>query len=105
MPWIKCSDRLPPIGQRVLVADHESVNLDRMAMVAEVDGRVLFPSDPRHASLAKPTWVVYDGITHWMPLPDPPISESGLVANPTDHQAPAPGALVHPVVGLRAEDA
>lgn len=32
--------------------------------------------------------------SQWLHVP-----ESGLVANPTDHQAPASGALVHPVVG------
>ncbi|WP_411814041.1 DUF551 domain-containing protein [Cronobacter sakazakii] len=65
--WIKCSDRMPEIGQRVLVAtEGRSVNCAsyRQWESAKTEkGRAPRFEDYRGT--------VY-GVTHWMPLPAPP---------------------------------
>lgn len=55
--WIKCSERLPGKWENVLVYDG-----DYIVLAAFVDGMWM------PASAALPL----AGITHWMPLPQPP---------------------------------
>lgn len=59
--WISVKDRLPEIGQRVLVFvprdELYRVNIDKVYSVER--------SDPWECFLA-------DAVTHWMPLPPPP---------------------------------
>lgn len=67
MDWIKCSERMPEIDARVLVA---------------LRGKYVQNATYRQWSLAKtekgraPRFEDYRGIvhgvTHWMPLPEPP---------------------------------
>ena len=60
--WIKCSDRLPEEGQRVLASRvNEPLHVDYM-----ID---LSPAPPIWACIMEDE---YAEITHWMPLPEPP---------------------------------
>jgi hypothetical protein len=64
MTWIKCSDRLPEKGKEVIYID-ESKNIYIGSLYSGRD---------------REYWLSYDytedkGITHWMPLPEPPPTE------------------------------
>ena len=49
--WIPCSERLPEVGEEVLVYSRSS------GMAVDYYDRGLFG---------------YSGVTHWMPMPEPP---------------------------------
>ncbi len=60
--WISASERLPPFGKEVLVwAD------DGFHVCAYRKGEGLNPGDFEREDMK-----VIDGVTHWMPLPEPP---------------------------------
>lgn len=78
MEWIACSERMPEEGQRVLVAD------DRppvsMVVAYGVMARGILPGLAPGSFVWYETWsdeIVW-GVTHWMPLPPPPITGTGL---------------------------
>ena len=62
--WIKVTDRLPPIGQRVLVYQKDGVHGGNEI---DIEERICcdFWRDQG----------LFCGITHWMPLPTPPKDE------------------------------
>ena len=53
--WVKCSERLPKHGEMVLVFNGNSIEIDALA-IGEFDFEC---------------WC--DSVTHWMPLPAPPM--------------------------------
>ena len=53
--WVKCSERLPKHGDMVLVFNGNSIEIDALAT-----GEFSFEC-----------WC--DSVTHWMPLPAPPV--------------------------------
>lgn len=69
MDWIKCSDRMPDVGCRVMVVmngKHVTVASYTQWMGAKTErGRA-----PRFEDLRG---IVY-GVTHWQPLPEPPAT-------------------------------
>lgn len=67
MEWIKCSERMPDIGKSVLVViNGKYVN---SASYTQWDGaKTAKGRAPRFEDLRG---IVY-GVTHWMPLPEPP---------------------------------
>jgi len=61
MEWIKCSERMPDVGEVVLTADNCSVNVGE--------------SESSGANFRYFTSVITGrelSATHWMPLPAPP---------------------------------
>lgn len=67
MEWIKCSEQMPEIDSRVLVALHgkyvQSATYRRWSGAKTEKGRA-----PRFEDLRG----IVHGATHWMPLPAPP---------------------------------
>lgn len=67
MEWIKCSDRMPEIGSRILVVEHgktvSSATYRQWETAKTEKGRA-----PRFEDLRG---IVY-GVSHWMPLPELP---------------------------------
>ena len=60
--WIPVTERLPEVGRRVLVTDGENVSFGYVLIYEHKDCNpwcVQFPC-------------IYDEVTHWMPLPEPP---------------------------------
>ena len=53
--WVKCSERMPEHGDMVLVFNGNSIEIDALA-TGEFDFEC---------------WC--DSVTHWMPLPTPPV--------------------------------
>ena len=53
--WVKCSERMPKHGDMVLVFNGNSIEIDALAT-----GEFIFEC-----------WC--DSVTHWMPLPAPPL--------------------------------
>ena len=53
--WVKCSERMPKHGEMVLVFNGNSIEIDALA-IGEFDFEC---------------WC--DSVTHWMPLPAPPV--------------------------------
>ena len=53
--WVKCSERLPKHGEMVLVFNGNSIEIDTLAI----------------GEFAFECWC--DSVTHWMPLPAPPV--------------------------------
>ena len=53
--WIPCSERLPKHGEMVLVFNGNSIEIDALAI----------------GEFAFECWC--DSVTHWMPLPAPPM--------------------------------
>ena len=53
--WVKCSERMPEHGDMVLVFNGNSIEIDALA-IGEFDFEC---------------WC--DSVTHWMPLPAPPV--------------------------------
>lgn len=60
--WIPCSERMPEVETRVLLA-HEN----RDIMIGELCDIKIFDTDNGFVKL--------EDITHWMPLPEPPEKE------------------------------
>ena len=58
LPWIKVADRLPEIGQMILV------------YVPSID--MICRDQYRHFEGINKNSFVYKGVSHWMPLPEPP---------------------------------
>ena len=56
--WVKCSERMPKHGEMVLVFNGNSIEIDALA-IGEFDFEC---------------WC--DSVTHWMPLPAPPVEIS-----------------------------
>lgn len=88
--WIKCSERMPPLGTPVIVAECSGPYGNQTPMIYGVTVANLQTNgyDPK-GPYFKTIW--YKGleyiddechvsesicVSHWMPLPDPPISES-----------------------------
>ena len=65
--WIPVYERLPVIGQRVLIWDREyNYDIDWIAGETDADGAIAW----------KITGYDHDyNVTHWMPLPPPPGGE------------------------------
>ncbi|NEG85075.1 DUF551 domain-containing protein [Pantoea agglomerans] len=65
--WIKCSEKMPEIGAKVLVVQHgkyvSSVHYRQWVTAKNEKGRA-----PRFEDMRG---IVY-GVTHWQPLPSPP---------------------------------
>ena len=58
LQWVKVTDRLPEIGQMILV------------YVPSID--MICRDQYRHFEGINKNSFVYKGVTHWMPLPEPP---------------------------------
>ena len=63
--WISCKDRLPEDTTCVLVTDGESIE------ITFFDGEEweMYDGNDEHIC-------IYGGVTHWMPLPIPPLHEA-----------------------------
>ncbi|OBU13037.1 DUF551 domain-containing protein [Morganella psychrotolerans] len=64
MNWIKCSERMPKHGQRVIIASVSGVTYG-------------YYDDGRHLKKQVGKWysgnrLLGEEATHWMPLPQPP---------------------------------
>lgn len=67
MEWIKCSERMPEIGNRVIVTIEGKYV--RCASYTQWDGaKTERGRAPRFEDLRR----IVHGVTHWMPLPEPP---------------------------------
>jgi hypothetical protein len=65
-PWIKCSDRMPKEGQRVIYYFHYvGVHAGNYTRTVDEDGVV------SHVFYG-PSGFLSDDVTHWMPFPEPP---------------------------------
>lgn len=65
MNWIKCSRKLPPFGEWVLLASKFAV----------FEGRRMRNRNHKlgaYVASCIPDERVSDNVTHWMPLPEPP---------------------------------
>lgn len=82
MTWISVSDSLPKLEQNVLactIGDVEPLLL-KYSYVKSYDrsGKIIEKCDPGfcrdldHEDFSWPEREFYEGITHWMPLPEPP---------------------------------
>jgi hypothetical protein len=101
MPWIKCSEKMPEEYETVLC----SMDVQGVAVVRPL---LLDLHDKDHGRLWVGISACYpeiNRVTHWMPLPEPPITESVPVANAKADLAPASGAQVQRLVGRQSEDA
>jgi hypothetical protein len=63
MEWIKCSERMPADGERVLVYDPEEISV-RIARVDIFGRRCWWYDEACSGPLS--------AATHWIPLPPPP---------------------------------
>lgn len=67
MSWIKCSERMPEVDSRLLVVTHgkyvSAAAYRQWAGAKTEKGRA-----PRFEDLRG----IVHGVTHWMPLPEPP---------------------------------
>lgn len=61
--WISVDERLPEFGSRVQVFDGRSVDIGNYA-----DKDEIYPSGFWNDGFGS----IYEDITHWMPLPEPP---------------------------------
>lgn len=59
--WIKCSERMPDEGERVLIAWHFADG-DFVSIGVRVGESTFTDGD----------FGTYPNVTHWRPLPDPP---------------------------------
>lgn len=66
MEWISCEDRMPKVGERVLISPNGAyINIGR-----------LFVRENRHTNSREMMWDVgsfvymLSEVTHWMPLPE-----------------------------------
>ncbi len=70
--WIKCSEQLPPIreilSEKCVLQGEEIPTLYRSGFVLTFDGRRVSGQVIEWFHASKPL----SGITHWMPLPEPP---------------------------------
>lgn len=62
--WIKCSERLPPDGEKVLVWFPKNQHIED-AVFFEEDGALGY-------SLFDGECLMSESPTHWQPLPEPP---------------------------------
>jgi hypothetical protein len=71
MPWIKCSDKMPPPGRLVIVFIYRDyADGSRPSWTMDIDSRE-YSDGCWHGRVAN-EWQP----THWMPLPEPPVTES-----------------------------
>lgn len=69
MEWISVKDRMPKIGERVLVYDTFWRDVYILCLMQNVnDGNIRWYNRDTG-------WYVGDDVTHWMPLPEPPKEE------------------------------
>lgn len=72
MEWISVKDRLPKAGQWVLVVYKASIRQCLMMKIAYLQNYFgyadWYPTDA--------TYKTVKGVTHWMPLPELPITSS-----------------------------
>jgi len=75
--WIKCSDRLPENDQNVLVYHSEDFHItvgdferDNVSYYIESDGSKFYTDDGWETEIS---WAQRGKVTHWMPLPNPPL--------------------------------
>jgi hypothetical protein len=88
MSWIKCSVRMPNrlFHETVLVCDDEgSITMADISEYGTIEG-YLYPASLRDGfneqeNIAYSELIGRDCV-YWMPLPDPPCTESVPVANP-----------------------
>ncbi|MCY1389117.1 hypothetical protein D9M71_39070 [compost metagenome] len=70
--WIKCSDRLPEVASRLSqpcnINGREIPALNRSVEVITFDGHRVWGRRMEWFDEMKPL----SGVTHWMPLPEPP---------------------------------
>lgn len=69
MEWIECSERMPDIGCRVMVAMHAK-HVTVASYTQWLGSKTEKGRAPRFEDLRG---IVY-GVTHWMPLPEPPVT-------------------------------
>lgn len=69
--WIPCSERMPEIGQDVLVVVEERDLNEETDEFTEIERYVT--ADTYKGN--KFSWTYPEEVTHWMPLPEPPESE------------------------------
>jgi len=70
--WIKCSERMPVDGQKVLAV----INFNS-ELVSEFVGEMTYTGSTFRRGFATANLSDNDGVivTHWMPLPEPPKDE------------------------------
>lgn len=69
MGWIKCSEQMPDIGSRVMVA----VN-GKYVFVASYTQWEGAKTEKGRAPRFEDLRGIVHSVTHWMPLPEPPIT-------------------------------
>lgn len=70
--WIKCSDRLPKVGERVLVCSVYGA-VQHCAYYRDADDDNDFWQDTYDLADGR----ALDEVTHWMPLPAAPTPQGG----------------------------
>ena len=63
--WIPVTERLPEIARRVIVTDGENISFGYVLNYERKDWNPWCVQLP----------VIYNKVTHWMPLPEPPKGE------------------------------
>lgn len=79
--WIPVSERLPDVGQRVLVYAVGKIDGfigDHVTEICERFIQRIFPSSPGHEIWSSPYQFFHTDyeITHWMPLPEMPKEDN-----------------------------
>lgn len=68
--WIKCSDRLPEVGDHSVLAYFSDNGGIDMVHAADYFGDITAGVVEEKQQYTK--WYINAGISHWMPLPPPP---------------------------------
>lgn len=66
--WIPVSERLPPFDEDVLVLTDEGCHVCAYRLIVDPPR----PNAPSSGNFEREDMKVFDGVTYWMPLPEPP---------------------------------